>query len=209
MRGEDRERALALADEELRLARELDMPRPIGVALRARGLIAGGERGLDQLRDAAAMLERCPSTLEQARGLTALGGALRRAGRRAEAREQLRAGLALADASGAEQLAERAERELRAAGAKPRRRAFSGVQSLTASELRIAEMAAAELTNQQVAEALFVTAKTVENHLGHVYQKLGIHSRGLDWPTPCAKDEGPSLRTTPLRTSIVAVWGHG
>jgi DNA-binding CsgD family transcriptional regulator len=66
---------------------------------------------------------------------------------------------------------------LRAAGAKPRRLAFSGPESLTASELRIAEMVAGGLTNQQVAEALFVTSKTVENHLGRVYQKLGIHSR--------------------------------
>jgi DNA-binding CsgD family transcriptional regulator len=63
------------------------------------------------------------------------------------------------------------------AGAKPRRLAFSGAESLTASELRIAEMAASGLTNQQVAEALFVTSKTVENHLGRVYQNLGIHSR--------------------------------
>jgi DNA-binding CsgD family transcriptional regulator len=178
VRKADPDRALQLVDEELRLARELGKPRPIGVALRAAGLVAGGEHGLGQLRDAVAMLERCPSTLEQARGLTALGGALRRAGRRAEARDRLRAGLSLARASGAERLAEQADHELRAAGAKPRRHAFSGVESLTASELRIAEMAAAELTNQQVAEALFITAKTVENHLGRVYQKLGIHSRG-------------------------------
>ena len=54
---------------------------------------------------------------------------------------------------------------------------FKDQDSLTASELRIAEMAASGLSNQQVAEALFVTSKTVENHLGRVYQKLGIHSR--------------------------------
>jgi DNA-binding CsgD family transcriptional regulator len=177
VRAEDPDRAQRLVDEELRLARELGLPRPIGVALRTAGLIARGERGLAQLRDAVGILERCPSTLEQARGLIALGAALRRGGQRAEARDRLRAGFALAHASGAERLAEVAEGELRAAGAKPRRRAFSGVESLTASELRIAEMAAAQLTNQQVAEALFVTAKTVENHLGRVYQKLGIHSR--------------------------------
>ena len=115
--------------------------------------------------------------LEQARALTDLGGALRRVGRRAEARVPLREGLQLALHCGAERLAERAQRELRSAGAKPRRLAFSGAESLTASELRIAEMAASGLTNQQVAEALFVTSKTVENHLGRVYQKLGIHSR--------------------------------
>ncbi len=129
------------------------------------------------MRDAVSTLKRSPSQLEQARALTDLGGALRRVGRRAEAREPLREGLQLARHCGAERLVERAERELRLAGAKPRRLAFSGAESLTASELRVAEMAASGLSNQQVAEALFVTSKTVENHLGHVYQKLGIHSR--------------------------------
>ena len=145
--------------------------------MRAAGLLAGGERGIELLSDAVTTLSRSPSALEQARALTDLGGVLRRAGRRADAREPLRAGLRLARDCGAERLAERAEQELRAAGAKPRRLAFSGAESLTASELRIAEMAASGLSNQQVAEALFVTSKTVENHLGRVYQKLGIHSR--------------------------------
>jgi DNA-binding CsgD family transcriptional regulator len=177
VRADDPERAQMLVSEELELARVTGSPRAIGVSLRALGLVAGGDAGIELLREAAETLRRCPSSLEQARAFTALGGALRRAGRRAEAREPLREALELARHSGADTLAERAEQELRAAGAKPRRLAFSGVDSLTASELRVAEMAAAGLSNQQVAEALFVTAKTIENHLGHVYQKLGIHSR--------------------------------
>jgi len=171
------EEAARLIAEELEFARATGLPRPVGVALRAAGLLAGGERGIELLSDAVTTLSRSPSALEQARALTDLGGVLRRAGRRADAREPLRAGLRLARDCGAERLAERAEQELRAAGAKPRRLAFSGAESLTASELRIAEMAASGLSNQQVAEALFVTSKTVENHLGRVYQKLGIHSR--------------------------------
>lgn len=169
--------AAQLIAEELDLARATGLPRPLGVAFRAAGLLAGDERGIELLRDAVLTLKRSPSTLEHARALTDLGGTLRRVGRRAEAREPLREGVQLARQCGAERLAERAERELRLAGAKPRRLAFSGAESLTASELRIAEMAASGLTNQQVAEALFVTSKTVENHLGRVYQKLGIHSR--------------------------------
>ena len=169
--------AARLVAEELELAHATALPRPLGVALRAAGLLAGGERGTELLRDAVATLGRSPSRLEQARALTDLGGALRRAGRRADARTPLSEGLQLARQCGAQRLAERAERELRASGAKPRRLAFSGAEALTASELRIAEMAASGLTNQRVAEALFVTAKTVENHLGRVYQKLGIHSR--------------------------------
>ncbi len=172
--GDEADRLLA---EELELAAATGLPRPRGVALRAAGLLAGGERGIALLREAVAALRAAPSRLELARALTDLGGALRRAGRRAEAREALREGLELARRSGAERLGGRSEQELRAAGAKPRRLAFSGVESLTASERRIAEMAASGLTNQQVAEALFVTAKTVENHLGRVYQKLAIHSR--------------------------------
>jgi DNA-binding CsgD family transcriptional regulator len=177
VRATDPERASRLIAEELELARATGLPRPLGVALRAAGLVAGGESGIELLRDAVTTLQPSPALLEQARALTSLGAALRRAGRRAEAREPLGEGLTLARRCGAERLSALAEQELRSAGAKPRRLAFSGVESLTASELRIAEMAAGGLTNQQVAEALFVTAKTVENHLGRVYQKLGIHSR--------------------------------
>jgi DNA-binding CsgD family transcriptional regulator len=169
--------AARLVADELDLARATGLARPLGVALRAAGLLAGGESGTELLREAVATLVRSPSRFERARALTDLGGTLRRGGRRADARAPLYEGLQLARECGAQRLAEQAEHELRAAGAKPRRLAFSGAESLTASELRIAEMAAGGRTNQQVAEALFVTAKTVENHLGRVYQKLGIHSR--------------------------------
>ena len=177
LRATKPQEAARLAAEELSLAHLTGSPRALGVALRAEGLLAGGERGIELLRDAVATLQRSSSRLEHARVLSDLGGALRRAGRRADARDPLREALGLARQCGAESLAGFAERELRAAGAKPRRLAFSGAESLTASELRIAEMAATGLGNQQIAEALFLTAKTVENHLGRVYQKLGIHSR--------------------------------
>ena len=198
LRASDPDEAARLVAEELDLARATTLPRPLGVALRAAGLLAGGERGIELLRAAVATLSRSPSRLEQARALTDLGGTLRRDGRRADARVPLSEGLQLARRCGARRLAERAERELRAAGAKPRRLAFSGAESLTASELRIAEMAAGGLTNQQVAEALFVTAKTVENHLGRVYQKLGIHSR--DAIADALRDVG--MRSADPATSV-------
>jgi DNA-binding CsgD family transcriptional regulator len=75
-------------------------------------------------------------------------------------------------------LTERAEAELRAAGARPRRLALSGSDSLTASERRVAGLAAAGLSNRQIAQQLFVTVNTVESHLRHSYVKLGVHSRG-------------------------------
>ena len=77
------------------------LPRAVGVATRAAGLLAGGEPGIELLSDAVATLEGSPSRLEHARALTELGGALRRAGRRAEAREQLGEGLELARDCGA------------------------------------------------------------------------------------------------------------
>ena len=54
---------------------------------------------------------------------------------------------------------------------------LSGLDALTASERRVAQMAAADLSNKEIAQALFVTVKTVESHLGRVYRKLAVGSR--------------------------------
>ena len=72
---------------------------------------------------------------------------------------------------------ERGNAELAASGAHPRTMLSSGGDALTASERRVAHMAAEELSNKQIAQALFVTVKTVEMHLGRVYRKLDIGSR--------------------------------
>jgi DNA-binding CsgD family transcriptional regulator len=123
------------------------------------------------------VLESSPARLEHARAMTDLGAALRRSRHRAEAREPLGQGLDLAHRCGATALAERARRELLATGARPRRLMVSGRDSLTPSEARIARMAAEGLSTPAIAQALFVTPKTVETHLGHAYQKLEINSR--------------------------------
>jgi DNA-binding CsgD family transcriptional regulator len=83
----------------------------------------------------------------------------------------------LAHRSGAPPLAERARQELVACGARPRRLMRTGVDSLTASERRVAELAAEGMSNPQIAQALFVSRRTIETHLGHVYGKLDIASR--------------------------------
>ena len=106
-----------------------------------------------------------------------LGAAVRRANQRAEARELLKEGLDFAVRSGSQPLIEQAEAELAATGARPRRLLLSGVESLTASEKRVAKFAAEGLSNKDIAQALFVTTKTVEVHLSNVYRKLGIGSR--------------------------------
>lgn len=158
-------------------ARAWGTPRAIGMALHFSGLVEGGERGLELLGEAAAALAESPGRVEHAHALCDLGAALRRANQRSAAREPLRLALDLADACGARPLAERARQELRTAGGRPRRPRISGAEALTASERRIAVMAAAGLSNPQIAQALFVTKKTVEAHLGSAYRKLGIHSR--------------------------------
>lgn len=172
-----REEALTLAHEEVDLARVWGAPRPLGNALRSAGLITGGDEGLRLLHEASAVLENSPAMLARARAATELGAALRRANRRAEAREPLTLGLDLAQRCGATALIERARDELIATGARPRRAARSGIDSLTPTELRVARMAAEGLTNREVAQALFVTPKTVEIHLSHTYSKLGLKSR--------------------------------
>ena len=97
--------------------------------------------------------------------------------RRADARDQLRQALELATICSATSLA--AERELLATDARPRRIALSGVESLTLSERRVAELAAEGPTNREIAQALFVTQRTVEVHLTSIYRKLAISSRSL------------------------------
>jgi DNA-binding CsgD family transcriptional regulator len=169
--------ARAEADALLAAAHRFDTPGAVGQALRCCGLIEGGRAGLVRLREAVAHLERSPARLEHAHALVDLGAALRRLGARAEARDPLRDGMDLAAAAGAVPLAERARQELAATGLRVRRAAQTGVAALTPSERRIAEHAATGLTNAQIAQALFVTAKTVEMHLGNAYRKLDITSR--------------------------------
>ncbi|HEX8204894.1 MAG TPA: helix-turn-helix transcriptional regulator, partial [Solirubrobacteraceae bacterium] len=140
-------------------------------------LVREGENGIALLEEAVGVLERSEARLEEARALIDLGAALRRAGRRADARDYLRRGQELAARCEADRLTELAYEELLASGARPRRVATSGADSLTPSERRVAEMAARGLTNRDIAQSLFVTEKTVETHLGHVYGKLDLKSR--------------------------------
>ncbi|MDX6487251.1 MAG: hypothetical protein QOF43_2404, partial [Gaiellaceae bacterium] len=172
-----REEALPVALEALDRARGWGSPQSIGISLRTLGLIEGGASGEKLLHEAVQVLETSQWRLEYAKGLVELGAALRRGNKRAEARDYLRQGLELAHKLGATALEERAQTELSATGARPRRMMLSGVDSLTPSERRVAEMAADHMTNKDIAQALFVTPKTVEVHLSSVYRKLEISSR--------------------------------
>ena len=169
--------ARRFAEQDLDKARAWGTPRVIGQAQHALGLCTTGPRGVELLRDSVRTLERSPAYLEHARALVDLGAALRRHNRRSEAREPLRMGLDMAHRCDAQPLAERALHELRATGAKPRKAVLTGVEALTPSERRVAALAAEGQTNRQIAHALFVTIKTVDTHMTHVFQKLDLHSR--------------------------------
>ena len=167
-----------IAEEALRIAERADLPSAIGGAQRIlAATIAERDEAILLLRDAVAALEPAPVPLELARALIDLGAALRRAGRRREAREPLARALELAHRHGALSLVSAARTELHACGARPRREVRTGVDSLTPSERRVADLAAAGLSNAHIAARLFITVKTTEHHLAATYRKLGISSR--------------------------------
>jgi DNA-binding CsgD family transcriptional regulator len=172
--------ARAMVEDELADARRFGIADAEGTALRTLGLVTGGTGGLEALRASVAALEAAEGRLEHARSVLELGAALRRAGKRAEARDVLREALDATARVGASGLADRAHEELVAAGARPRRdrRLLSGRESLTASEDRVAALAAEGLTNREIAQRQFVTVKAVQWHLRNVYRKLDVGSRG-------------------------------
>ena len=173
----DAEQARSILGDTITRARAFGAPYALGIALRTSGMIEGGDRGLERLAEAVAVLEGSGAGLQLARALTAQGAALRRAGRRRDAIEPLRRALDLASAGGALVLADQAREELAAAGARPRRQQMHGADALTASETRVAEMVASGLSTPQIAQDLFVTRRTVETHLTSVYRKLDVDRR--------------------------------
>ncbi|PWK80934.1 tetratricopeptide repeat protein [Lentzea atacamensis] len=170
------EPAAELASEQLGIARKWGAATEVGAALRLLAHTCGDSR-LKLLTESVSVLEGSPSRLELARSLVDLGEALRVARRRSDAREQLHRAIDLASACGSAVLRTRAVEALEALGDRPRRQVVVGAESLTASERRVADLAATGRANREIAQELFVTPKTVENHLGRIYTKLGIAGR--------------------------------
>lgn len=176
--GDDR-RARKLAQEMVQRADVTQVLHQRIRSLRVLGLCQGGAEGLEALRSAAELGLSAPPRLETIRALVDLGSALRRGNERAASREPLQRAADLAHQGGATALYARARLELSASGGRPRREALlTGPASLTPSERRIAELAVGGQSNRQIAQALFVTPKTVEYHLRNAYRKLGIQGRG-------------------------------
>ncbi|MHB9864371.1 helix-turn-helix transcriptional regulator [Streptomyces sp. YIM S03343] len=168
--------ALALAEEELRLARLWNTPRTQGRALRVLGTATGGRHGLELTTEAVGLLRDSPAVTELVSALLALGRQLASAGETSRAREVLREAADRAEAAGALRLRGLAERALRDGGAR-RARARTGAGSLTGSERRIAELAAVGRTNAEISDLLHLARRTVETHLTNSYRKLGIRRR--------------------------------
>lgn len=168
--------AIALADEQLCVA-EAWSPGAQGAALRIRALVGDPADAEARLARSSELLGDSEFLLDRALTVVDHGRALRRAGRRTDARDQLRVGLDLADRCGARPLVAIAREELAVLGERPRRLRIAGVESLTAAERRVAAMAADGRSNREIAETLFVSAKTVETHLRAVFRKLDVGSR--------------------------------
>ncbi|HYW27070.1 MAG TPA: LuxR C-terminal-related transcriptional regulator, partial [Terriglobales bacterium] len=152
-------------------------PRVAGRALRVRArLEPTGEAGRT-LTEAVGRLEGSAARLDLAWARLERGALLLRAGRRADAVQDLRAALDLGHACGGRAVERVARDHLVACGYRPRRAASTGIDALTASERGVAAMAARGMRNRAIAQALFVTERTVELHLTNAYRKLGIGSR--------------------------------
>jgi DNA-binding CsgD family transcriptional regulator len=181
--------AARLAREQVEVARRVGAPGALGRSLRTAGLAIGGQEGLGLLEEAVSTLERSAARLELAHALADLGAEMGRAGRRREGRDAQRRAIELADECGAIPLAERARAELHSGPGRRARAELSGPGALTAAEWRVCRQVAAGSTNREVAQALFVTEKTVERHLSSAYHKLGIRSR---FQLPAAIRQQPS-----------------
>ena len=173
----DKQRAATLAREQLAAARRVGAPGALGMSLRTAAAAIGGDDRLPLLREAVSVLERSSARLEFAHALADLSAELSRSGLRREGRDAARRAFKLAGQCGAIALTETAMAELYAGPGRRARIELTGPDALTAAEWRVCRQAAAGQTNRELAQALFVTEKTVERHLSSAYAKLGIRSR--------------------------------
>ena len=159
------------------IAEAKGQPFALARAARTRALLAGDDTCVDEFEAALSHHEGTPDTFEKARTQLYYGERLRRMRRRVDARRQLRAALKAFDQLGAAPWAERAEMELQASGETARVRDDSTREKLTPQELQVALILAEGATTREAAARLYLSPKTVEYHLRHVYEKLEIRSR--------------------------------
>lgn len=169
--------ARKLLAEVAEIAERSGTPTHRAMLLRTEAVLVDPPEAADLLEQALELLTESEAQLERLRCLAALGWVRRRAGRRKEATAAVGAAHELARRLSARRLERQLAAELKVLGARPRPRRYGGADALTASERRVAELAAGGLANREIAEALFVTPRTVEQHLYNTYKKLGIKTR--------------------------------
>ena len=171
------ERALDVVETFERQAQATGRISAQAAAARCRGLLAPDDGFEGPFAAALALHELVPTPFERARTELCYGERLRRTQKRTKARERLRTALQIFEGLGAEPWAERVRTELRASGQSVRTPEQQVEDALTPQELQVAALVAGGATNREAAAALFLSVKTIEFHLGHVYRKLGIRSR--------------------------------
>lgn len=173
----DVEQARRLAAAEVEISRAQGGGRATARALTADATVGPPQRAVESAEEALSLLDGLQAPLEHARALVALAAALGDRGSQKAARERLREALRIAARCGAKPLESDIRSRLITLGGRPRAAAVTGVQALSASERRVADLAASGATNRQIATQLHLTARTVEHHLTSSYRKLGIRSR--------------------------------
>jgi DNA-binding CsgD family transcriptional regulator len=149
----------------------------LGTEARSHALLSDGAVAEELYREAISRFEESGIRSGLARAHLIYGEWLRRRRRRLDAREQLRHAQEMFTAMGANAFADRADRELQATGETARKRTADTNNELTPHEARIARMARDGASNQEIANQLFVSHKTIEYHLHNIFLKLGITSR--------------------------------
>jgi DNA-binding CsgD family transcriptional regulator len=149
----------------------------LGIEARSRALLSTGGAAETHYVEAINHLDRSPIRPEAARAHLLYGEWLRRQNRRVDARHQLRTAFERFTAMGMDAFAARAGRELKTTGETVRKRGVEHNRALTAQELQIARLAAEGCSNPEIGTQLFLSARTVEWHLGKVFAKLDVTSR--------------------------------
>ncbi|GHH17129.1 ATP-binding protein [Streptomyces lanatus] len=182
---------LDVVDRVAPAVRRWGTPRARGMLAVARGVLTTCDTGIDELTEATRLLDGTPGRLEHAHAEYLLGRRLLERGDAESARERLRRAIDIAVLCGDRLLIDRAVPALGAAGGRLRRGTGSPTDALSGSERQVAERAAGGATNREIAEALFLTQRTVEFHLTSVYRKLGIRGR-RELAAVLAAERGPA-----------------
>ena len=169
--------AVEAAETYIQLAATKSQPWALARAERCRAMLAPEGTFSDHFAEAFELHEATPDTFERARTHLLFGARLRRSRQRVRSRHELRVALDLFDQLGAVPWADQTGHELTATGETSRPRNVTTINDLTPQELQVALLLAGGSTNREAASSLFLSPKTVEYHLGHIYRKLGIHSR--------------------------------